>query len=71
VAIGKPPVEDRIIHEGKEYVSYKIACKVLLCSKGMLTNFVQEGMPRKKIGNAYYYCLEDCHKWFRGEAVHG
>ncbi len=32
-----------------------------------LCNFRNKGMPFEKVNNSYYYKLEDCQRWWRGE----
>lgn len=55
----------------KIYVGSKEAKEALKADDKELTKWRKTGMPHKvkstKEKNLYFYCLEDCHKWFSGQ----
>jgi hypothetical protein len=62
---GRQPKE--MEKDGKILVNSAIACEKLLCNHRELANWRKLGMPAIKIGQSWYYDLEKCHAWFRGE----
>ena len=64
---------DTITHEGREYVSASVYMEKHDYSLSALQYVRNQGLPyhRHSIGFrvAYYYNLEDCERWHRGEAV--
>ena len=53
--------------DGEEYVSSNDALSLFFCSQSALVKFRTEGMPYVKIDGVYWYPIERCQKWFRGE----
>lgn len=42
-------------------------CELWHCCKSFLSKAASQGMPRVKVGDAYFYNLSECQKWYRGE----
>ncbi|WHH59123.1 hypothetical protein [Petroclostridium sp. X23] len=61
----------KVVHaNGKIFVNANQIYEKFFCDPYDLTKWRKEGMPFIKVDGAYYYNIEDCQAWFRGEETH-
>ncbi|MCL2223596.1 MAG: hypothetical protein FWB96_01365 [Defluviitaleaceae bacterium] len=56
-----------IIHEGREYLHSSNFARKYNFSSNEIYLARKQGMPHIIVGRTFYYNIEDCEKWHRGE----
>ena len=73
IAKAKSSISDFILRDGREYISAKVYRCRYDYTEDELTRLRAEGLPyiieMDGLRALYYYNVEDCERWHRGEAV--